>query len=145
MLYARLEPSDSTVLVLPRDADWHTVGALDGVTYRRTLRSTGIVRPKVLTVRDTDTLQAARAWYIEMPFSDDTNAIALIARRFELGERCTVSHGPYRLSAREMRLRPIAAASPSTMTPPESDSAGTSPCVSRPATVSHVRTASMER
>jgi hypothetical protein len=136
LLFAHLKPSDSTVLVLPRDADWYTVGALDGVTHRRSLRSTGVVRPKVLTVRETDTLVAARAWYIEMPFTDDTNAIALIARRFEVGERCTVSHGPYRLSAREMRLRSQAAASPSTMTPPTSDSAGISSCASRPTTVS---------
>jgi hypothetical protein len=136
MLFARLRPSDSTVIILQRDADWYTVGALDGITHRRTLRSTGIVRPKVLTVREADTLKTARAWFIEMPFSDDTNAVALIARRFELGERCTVSDGPYRLSAREMRLRPAAAASPSAMTPPASDSAGTSSCASRPTTVS---------
>jgi hypothetical protein len=147
MLYARLEPSDSSVLVLPRDADWYTVGALDGVTHRRTLRSTGIVRPKVLTVRETDTLQAARAWYIEMPFTDDTDAIALMARRFEVGERCTVNHGPYRLSAREMRLRSIAAASSSMMTPPASESAGSSPCGSRPTIDAYgpVATASTER
>jgi hypothetical protein len=136
MLFARLEPSDSTVLVLERDADWHTVGALDRVTHRRTLRSTGVVRPKELTVGDTDTLKAARAWYIEMPFTDDTAAIALITRRFDLGERCTVSHGPYRLSAREMRLRPTAAATRSTTTLPASGSAGSSPCASRPTTVS---------
>jgi hypothetical protein len=136
MLYARLEPSDSTVLVLPRDGDWYTVGALDGVTHRRTLRSTGVVRPKVLTVRDTDTLEAARAWYIELPFSVDSNATALIARRFELGERCTVTHGPYRLSAREMRLRSTVAASASAMILRASDSAGTSPCALRPITVS---------
>jgi hypothetical protein len=134
LLFARLKPSDSTVLVLPRDADWYTVGALDSVTHRRSLRSTGVVRPKVLTVRETDTVTAAPAWYIEMPFTDDTNAIALIARRFEVGERCTVSHGPYRLSAREMRLRPTAAASRPTMTAPASDSVGTSPCASGPPT-----------
>jgi hypothetical protein len=81
-------------------------------------------------VRDTDTLEAARAWYIEMPFTDDIDAIPIIARRFVLGERCTVSHGPYRLSAREMRLRSTAAVSPSTMSSPVSDSAGTSPCAS---------------
>jgi hypothetical protein len=136
MLFARLEPSDSTVLVLERDVDWYTVGALDGVTHRRTLRSTGVVRPKVTTVGETDTLKAARAWYIEMPFTDDTAAIALITRRFELGERCTVSHGPYRLSAREMWLRPTAPATRSTLTPPANDSAGTSPCASRAITVS---------
>jgi len=139
MLFARLKPSDSTVLVLERDVDWYTVGALDGVTHRRTLRSTGVVRPKVTTVGETDTLKAARAWYIEMPFTDDTNAIALITRRFELGARCTVSRGSYRLSAREMRLRSTAAASPSTMTPPASDSAGTSPCASRPTAASTER------
>ena len=145
LLFTRLKPSDSTVLVLPRGTDWYTVGVLDSVTHRRTLRSTGVVRPKVLTVRETDTLRAARAWYIEMPFSDDTNALALITRRFELGERCTVSHGPYRLSAREMRLRPVAAPTPSTATPPDSDSGFTSPCVSRPTDVAPLRTASTER
>jgi hypothetical protein len=71
------------VLVLPEYGDWSTVGALDAVTHHRTMRSSGVVRPRVLMAPDTYDLQAERAWYIELPFIRDTTYIPLIARRFD--------------------------------------------------------------
>jgi hypothetical protein len=130
-LFERLEPSDNTVLVLPPYGDWFTVGALDSVTHRRTMRSTGVVRPQVLMAPEAHDLAAARAWYIEMPFSEDTTNLPVIARRFEIGEPCTVSHGAYSLSVREMRLRPSAAARPSVVTRTANEVAGASPCAPR--------------
>jgi hypothetical protein len=127
-LYERLKPSDSTVLVLPEYADWFTVGTLDSVTHRRTMRSAGIVRPRVLMAPDTYNLGAAHAWYVELPFIKDTTYIPLIAKRFVISEPCRVTHQGYSLAVREMRLRSSAAARPSSAAHPVSDIAGASPC-----------------
>jgi hypothetical protein len=127
-LYERLKASDSTVLVLPENGDWFTVGTLDSVTHRRTMRSYGTVQPKVLMAPDSYNLMAARAWYVELPFIKDTTYLPLIARRFDVGEPCRVMHGAYALSVREMRLRSSAASRPSVATRPTGDPAGVSPC-----------------
>ena len=128
-LYERLEPSDSTVLVLPEWGDWSTVGTLDAVTHHRTMRSSGVVRPRVLMAPDTYDLQAQRAWYIELPFIRDTTYIPLIARRFDISEPCRVTHDGYSLAVREMRLRSSAPVSPTMTARPANEVAGKSPCV----------------
>ena len=129
VLYERLEPSDSTVLVVPEYADWFIVGKVDAVTHRRTMRSSGVVRPRVLMAPDTYDLQAERAWYIEFPFIRDTTYIPLIARRFDISEPCRVMHDGYALAVREMRLRSSTAARPTVVARPANDVAGGSACV----------------
>ena len=128
VLYERLRASDSTVLVLPENGDWFTVGTLDSGTHRRTMRSHGIVQPKVLMAPDSYNLMAARAWYVELPFIKDTTYLPLIARRFDVGQPCRVMHGAYALAVREMRLRSSGASRPSMATRPAGNLAGLSPC-----------------
>jgi hypothetical protein len=127
-LYERMQPSDSTVLVLPENGDWFTVGSLDSVTHRRTMRSQGTVRPKVLMAPDSYNLSAARAWYVELPFIKDTTYLPLIARRFDVGQPCSVMHGAYALAVREMRLRSSSTSRPSVAARPMHDPAGMPPC-----------------
>ena len=127
-LYERLKPSRGTVLVLPENGDWFTVGLLDSVTHRRTMRLRGSVEPKVLMAPDTYNLKAEQAWYVELPFIKDTTYLPLIARRFDIGQPCRVMHGAYALAVREMRLRSSAASRPSVAARPARDLAGVSPC-----------------
>jgi hypothetical protein len=137
-LYERLEPSDSTVLVLPPYGDWDTVDWIDRVTHRRTMRSDGAVRPRVVEAQDAYDLRAARAWYVDMPYIKDTVFRVLLARRFDISEPCRVERGGYAITVREMRLRSGAAARPSIAAHPTSDIAGTSPCSSpEPALSAH--------
>jgi hypothetical protein len=137
-LYERIEPTDSTVLVLPEYGDWSTVGTIDAVTHRRTMRSTGVVRPRVLMAPDTYDLKAARAWYVEFPFIKDTTYIPLMARRFDISEPCRVTRDGYAFSVREMRLRSSTAARPSVVARTANEVAGASPCApSAPALSAH--------
>jgi hypothetical protein len=129
-LYARLKPSDSTVLVLPPEGDWYTVESLDRSTHQRTLRSEGTIRPRVVQAPDAHDLTAARAWYIELPFIKDTTFRMLLRRRFDISEPCWVNRGGYSLAAREMRLRSPTAVRPSMATHPESSLDGAFTCVS---------------
>ena len=130
VLYERLKPTDSTVLVLPPFGDWYTVEWIDRETHRRTMRSAGAVRPRVVQAQDAYDLSAVRAWYVDMPFIKDTVFRVLLTRRFDIGEPCRVERGGYAIAVREMRLRSSAAASPSVAAHPTSDIAGTSPCAS---------------
>jgi hypothetical protein len=127
-LYERLKPTDSTVLVLPAEGDWYTVESIDRVTHRRTMRSHGVVRPKVVMAPDAYDLNAKRAWYVELPFAGDTIFRVLLGRRFDMSEPCRVERGGYSIAVREMRLRSSAAVRPSVAAHPASDIAGTSPC-----------------
>ena len=137
-LYERLRPTDSTVLVLPPFGDWYTVLSLDGATHRRTLRSEGAVWPRVIEAPNAYDLEAARAWYVEMPYIKDTVFRVLLARRFDVGEPCRIVLGGYSLAVREMRLRSSAAARPSNAAHPTSDIAGASPCsAAEPALSAH--------
>ena len=128
-LYERLKPSDSTVLVVPPEGDWFTVEALDRVTHRRTMRAEGTVRPRVVQAPDAHHLEAARAWYVEMPFIRDTTFRMLLRRRYDISEPCSVTRGGYALAVREMRLRESTAARPSTAERPIGDVAAASPCL----------------
>jgi hypothetical protein len=128
VLYERMKPSDSTVFVVPPYGDWFTVEALDSVTYRRTMRSAGTVRPKVVNAPDAHDLVAARAWYLELPFISDTTFRMLLRQRFDISEPCRVTRGGYSLAVREMRLRSSTAARPSMAARPTSDLGGLSPC-----------------
>jgi len=129
VLYEKLEPSDSTVLVVPPEGNWFTVEALDGLTHRRTMRLEGSVRPRVVQAPDAYDLKAARAWYVEMPFTDDTTFRMLLRRRFDISEPCRVTRGGYALAVREMRLREGTATRPSTAERLNSDVAAASPCL----------------
>jgi hypothetical protein len=137
-LFEHLRPTDSTVLVLPPNGDWYTVEALDPVTHRRTMRSDGAVRPRVIMAPDAYDLNAARAWYVELPFISDTIFRALLRRRFDISEPCSVESNGYALAVREMRLRSSAAARPTIAARPASDIAGISPCAApEPALSAH--------
>lgn len=127
-LYERLKPTDSTVLVVPVEGDWFTVGSIDRETHRRTMRSEGVVRPTVIMAPEAYDLNAARAWYVELPFTNDTTFRMLLRRRFEISEPCRVERGGYSMDVREMRLRSGAATRPSVAPHPTSDIAGASPC-----------------
>jgi hypothetical protein len=127
-LFERLEPTDSTVFVLPPEGDWFVMGALDRVTHRRTMRSEDAVSPEVILAPDAYALTAARAWYVDLPFSKDTIFRTLLARRFDISEPCRIERGGYALTVREMRLRSSAAARPSIAARPAIDVAGASPC-----------------
>ena len=130
VLYERLKPSESTVLVLPQFGDWYTVESLDRVTHRRTMRSAGAIRPRVVMAPDGYDLSAPRAWYIDMPYIKDTTFIPLLGYRYQFSEPCRVERGGYALTVREMRLRSSAAVRPSIAPHPTSDIAGASPCTS---------------
>jgi hypothetical protein len=104
------------------------VESLDRVAHRRTMRSEGVVRPKVVMAPDAYDLKAARAWYVELPFIKDTSFLPLLAYRYDIGEPCRVERGGYSLAVREMRLRSSAATRPSIAASPTSDIAGASPC-----------------
>ena len=127
-LYEQLKPSDSTVLVLPPEGEWFTVGSLDSVTRHRTLRTEGTIRPRVIEAPNAYDLDARRAWYVEMPFIEDTTFRMLLRRRFDISEPCSVSRGGYAIAAREMRLRTSTAARPSMAIRPAGDIAGASLC-----------------
>jgi hypothetical protein len=127
-LYERLKPSDSTVLVVPPEGEWFTVGSLDSVTFHRTMRLEGAVRPRVIQAPNAYDLKAARAWYVEMPFIKDTTFRMLLRRRFDISEPCHVMRDGYALGVREMRLRTSTAARPSMAARPTGDIAGASPC-----------------
>jgi hypothetical protein len=127
-LFERLKPTDSTVFVLPPEGDWFVMGSLDRVTHRRTMRSDDAVSPEVILAPDAYDLKAARAWYVDLPFSKDTIFRTLLARRFDVSEPCRIARGGYALTVREMRLRSSAATRPSIAAHPASDIAGVSPC-----------------
>jgi hypothetical protein len=127
-LYQRLKPTDSTTLVVPPEGDWFTVETLDSRTHRRTMRTSGTVRPRVVMAPDAYDLMAPRAWYVELPFVGDTVFRRLLRRRFDISEPCHVHRGGYALAVREMRLRSSTAARPSIATQPTTDIAGASPC-----------------
>ena len=116
------------MLVFPPEGDWYTVEWIDRVTHRRTMRTEGAVKPRVVMAPDAYDLSAARAWYVDVPYIKDTVFRALLGRRFDISEPCRVERDGYALTVREMRLRSSAAARPSIAAHPTSDIAGASPC-----------------
>jgi hypothetical protein len=93
------------------------------VTHRRTMRTHGTVRPRVIMAPNAYDLMAPRAWYVELPFVPDTTFRFLLRRRFDIGEPCLVRRGGYALAVREMRLRSSTATRPSVATGPATDMA----------------------
>jgi hypothetical protein len=113
VLYERIRPTDSTVLVVPNEGDWCTVDRLDSATARRTLHRQGSFRPEVIPADQAGNLRKVRAWYIQMPFTTDTIFRQQLSHRYDFGEPDSVRRNGYALAYREMRLRDASVGRPS--------------------------------
>jgi hypothetical protein len=109
-LYARLRPTDRTILVSHDYANLFTVGPLDAAS-RRTLRRTAVVEPVVAPASQA-LLSAVRfadgwpAWFVAFPNMDNTKALAALRDRFEVGPAVLArTRGGYAIAAYPLRNR----------------------------------------
>ena len=120
-LYARLRPTDKTVFVVHDDANLFTVGPIDALTGRRTLRRGGVVSPPVASAglvlgSRLQITEGWTAWFLAFPNMDNDATLAALHERFDVGpaEWATTPEG-YAMAAYRLRER---LRSPGSVSPP---------------------------
>ncbi|MDQ3949738.1 MAG: hypothetical protein M3282_05280 [Gemmatimonadota bacterium] len=110
-LYARLRPTDKTALVMHDYANLFTVGPLDVRSGRRTLRRAGLVHPAVVpaslvTHSSMRIADGWTAWFVAFPNMDNTEPLAALRGRFEVGPALwATTRDGYAMAAYPLRHR----------------------------------------
>jgi hypothetical protein len=94
----------ATVIALPAEMDYHTVGRVDRTTWRRTLRRKGAFEPVVLGGPGVmaDSVVATSLIYIAMPNARDSATLTGLSTRYAGGLERRFESGGYSLSAYEL-------------------------------------------
>jgi len=103
--------TDSTVIVLPYHGDWFTIGPIERVSRRRTLRRNDVAVPRVVEIdallrRNTSSPRAA--WYFAFPNNEATADLARLRTQYDVGPGRPLS----RLGGYTMAIYPLALRAP---------------------------------
>lgn len=103
-LFSAIRPSDSDVIAMSNAARWYLVGPLDATTHRRTLRTSGVVRPQVLTLSDlaAGTPPPERMRFIAYPNVNNGRELRAFSIGYEIAGPFSVSEDGYRLDYYEL-------------------------------------------
>lgn len=104
---AVMHPTRATVVVVAPLGDWYTVGPVDTASARRTLARTGVVTPQTITapVAFQSADQLSEAWYLGLPYLDNSQPLATLAERFEVAPPTSVEHDGYAMDIWKLRAR----------------------------------------
>jgi len=104
---AALAPDSATLLVIPANTSWYTIGPLDRRTHRRTLRRTGTV--ETLAVEHGEIMKAAvrpeRFTFLALPNADTPRALSNLGLYYEWGPPRRFERSGYAILAYDMALR----------------------------------------
>ena len=118
-LYERLRPTSASNIVVAVRGDWYTIGQLDSATYRRTLKQSGVIRPRVFNADEAYFFPrpVQSAMYVELPYAENDISLARLSELYDFTEPRWVARDGYALAVRGMRLRPRSLPSPSSAPP----------------------------
>jgi hypothetical protein len=104
---ARIRPTADTVLAMDWQANWFTVGRVDPVTFRRTLRRSGTIAPRVLDSRDLAKLTALpdELFYFAYANVENETALAWLAGRYRVRDISDFDDRGYALRVYHMARR----------------------------------------
>jgi hypothetical protein len=116
----------STTIVLPMLGNWHNIDQIDTTTRRRTLATTGSVKPKVLTALEAlrPKGRVSAAWYFELPYLDNMPWLNELNEVYQVGAPLLVIRDGYTMKVRKMRLRTVPLGSPGNTGPNAANTGG---------------------
>ena len=106
-LFSAIRPNDGDVITMANAAKWYLVGPLDARTHRRTLRTSGVVRPTVLTLTDlaAGTPLPDRMRFIAYPNVINGPELRAYSIGYEIKGPFSVAEDGYRLDYYELTRR----------------------------------------
>jgi hypothetical protein len=109
---AALAPDSTTLLVIPANTSWYTIGPLDARTHRRSLRRTGTVEPIVVTHGEVmKDVRPDRFTYLALPNANLPRALVNLGVYYDWGPPRRFEHDGYAVLAYDMTARHVAATS----------------------------------
>lgn len=101
----------ATVIVVPSQLRYNTIGRVDSTTWRRTLRREGAFEPTVMTgpvvlIRNPPPRSLI---YIDMPNGKDSTSLAELSSVYDVGPERRFESDGYAISAYHLTLRRVAA------------------------------------
>ena len=110
---ASLAPDNRTLLVIPANTSWYTIGPLDARTHRRTLRRTGTIEPMVVTHGEVmKDVRPDRFTYLALPNADLPRALVNLGVYYDWGPPRRFERSGYTVLAYDMTARAVAATPP---------------------------------
>jgi hypothetical protein len=110
---AQMAPDSDTVIGVPANMNWHTIGSLDRKSRHRTLRPVDAIMPRVMT-RPAIAQAGDRprtVFYFAMPNARDPDALEILSQWYDIGPEQRFADDGYALSVYNLRLK--AASQPS--------------------------------
>jgi len=102
-----LAPDSASLIVIPANTSWYTIGPLDRQTHRRTLRRTETVAPPA--VEHGEIMKAPvrpeRFTFLALPNADIPRALANLGLYYEWGSPRRFERSGYAIAAYDMTLR----------------------------------------
>jgi hypothetical protein len=104
-LFRTLRPKDGDPIATSYLAPWYLLGPLDAITRERTLRTTNVVRPRYLTLRDFKTAAdlPPRLMYIQFPNIDDRRELMILSRSYDIRGPYVVDDKGYRIAVYDLK------------------------------------------
>jgi hypothetical protein len=107
---AALAPDSKTLLVIPANTSWYTIGPLDARTHRRSLRRTGTVEPVVVTHGEVMKDVRPNAFtFLALPNANVPRALVNLGVYYDWGPPRRFEHDGYAVLAYDMTARAVAA------------------------------------
>jgi hypothetical protein len=104
---AGLRADSGSLVVIPANTSWYTIGPVDRTTHRRTLRRTGIVEP--IAVEHGEIMKAPvrpeRFTFLALPNADVPRALGNLGLYYEWGMPRRFERSGYAILAYDMTLR----------------------------------------
>ena len=107
---ATLAPDSRTLLVIPANTSWYTIGPLDARSHRRSLRRTGTMEPMVVTHGEVmKDVRPDRFTYLALPNADLPRALVNLGVYYDWGPPRRFERSGYTVLAYDMTARAVAA------------------------------------
>ena len=104
---AGMRADSGSLVVIPANTSWYTIGAVDRTTHRRTLRRTGTVEP--IAVEHGEIMKAPvrpeRFTFLALPNADIPRALGNLGLFYEWGMPRRFERDGYAILAYDMTLR----------------------------------------
>ena len=107
---AALAPDSTTLLVIPEQTNWYTIGPLDARSHRRSLRRTGTFAPMVATHGEVmKNVRPNRFTFLALPNANLPRALANLGVYYEWGPPRRFERDGYAILAYDMTPRAVSA------------------------------------
>jgi hypothetical protein len=108
-IFSTLRPRDGEVFAIAGLANWTLHGPLDAKTYRPTLRTQNVIRPRVLTVHDFAKGEPLpnRMRYIAWPNVDNRPDLRLLSRAYHIRRPTIIDENGYEVAVFDLERRVV--------------------------------------